>query len=94
MTTHVHDTSKISHTKALRGREKSKRNGLEHCGEKIMIKGGKRNLREVFFERGEERKEWYEISTREKQGNGKTMKLSWVTLEVKYAERIFEVNFL
>ena len=55
--------------------DKNSNEQMEHCGEKIKKKAtkeGKKLGRKIcgkyFFEREEEMREWYEISTREKQG--------------------------
>ena len=65
---------------------KEKMKYMKHCGKKIKkaavkeeektktvrhYEKDKSSKRKVFFERKEERREWYEISTREEQESGK-----------------------
>ena len=48
-----------------------RRENQESSYEGIEIKLEKKISGKYFFEREEERREWYEISTREKQGMGR-----------------------
>ena len=59
----VHDTNEISGTTR---QIRVQKEWMTHCGEKIKkaaMKEGEKTWKKVFFEREEERREWYDIST-------------------------------